>query len=140
MPLGKHHEALGRHDARLRIGAERAADVSDPVAHLHVAHARSDFLDDARGLGAEAAWHRWRRIEPAPEIGLDVVEAHRGVADARLARAGLADLHLVPLQDFGAAGLVEANGMGHGGSPLRRDAAGTKSAVRLSASSAAALS
>src|SRR6185437_5583700 len=111
--LGQHDQALGRHDACLGICAERAADIGDAIADLHVGDARPDFLDDARRLGAERARQR-RGIEAAPEIGLDIVEADRGMAHARLALAGLADLHLVPLQDFRAAGLVETDGVGHG--------------------------
>jgi hypothetical protein len=36
------------------------------------------------------------------------------MAHARLVRAGIADGDLLPFQDVGAAGLVEANGVGHG--------------------------
>ena len=42
-------------------------------------------------------------------IGVDVVEADRGVTDAGLAFLGRGDIDVFPFQDFGAAGLVDAN-------------------------------
>ena len=47
-------------------------------------------------------------------IGVDVVDADRRVANARLARAGIADLDFLVLQDFGTARGVNANCVGHG--------------------------
>jgi len=39
------------------------------------------------------------------------------VADARLARSGLADLDFLPAKDFGTAGSVKADGVRHENSP-----------------------
>jgi hypothetical protein len=39
------------------------------------------------------------------------------VADARLARTGFSDLDFLPDQNFGPAGFVEADGVGHGITP-----------------------
>src|SRR5215831_13776110 len=47
-------------------------------------------------------------------VGVDVVEAHRLVADQSLAGTGLRDVHVLPLQHFGTAGLVETDGVRHG--------------------------
>jgi hypothetical protein len=118
--LGQYDQALGRHDARFGIGALRAADIGDVVAGLDVADAGADLLDHAGCFGAEPARQR-HGVEAAADIGLDIVEADRGVAHARLARAGFADGDFFPVQNFGAAGLVETDGMRHGGSPLSSD-------------------
>ena len=53
------------------------------------------------------------RIAPGAEIDVDEVHRDIGVAHARLAGAGLADLDGLELQHFGAAGFVEADGLGH---------------------------
>ena len=47
-------------------------------------------------------------------IGVDVVDADGGVADARLAGARIADGDLLPAHDFGTTGGVDADGVGHG--------------------------
>ena len=52
-------------------------------------------------------------IEAAAEVGVGEVQADGAVADADLARAGIADLDLLEVQDLGAARLVEANCLGH---------------------------
>jgi hypothetical protein len=57
------------------------------------------------------------RIDTRAVIDVDEIQADRRVADARLARTGLADLHFLPDQNFGTAGLVKANGMRHGRAP-----------------------
>ena len=44
-------------------------------------------------------------------IDVDVVEAHGRMADQDLALAGIADLHLFPLELVGTAGLMEADGV-----------------------------
>ena len=46
-------------------------------------------------------------------VGVDVIEADGLEADPRLIGAGIPDGDFLPLQDFGAAGLVESNGVGH---------------------------
>jgi hypothetical protein len=40
------------------------------------------------------------------------------MADTRFPCAGLADVDLLPDKNFGAAGLVKADGMGHGNNSL----------------------
>ena len=65
-----------------------------------------DFLDHAGRLAAEPARQR-RRIKAAAMVDVDEVQPDRGVADAHLARTGLADLDLLPVQNLGSAGLVK---------------------------------
>src|SRR5688572_15389094 len=47
-------------------------------------------------------------------IDVDEVEARGVLADPDLAGAGIADLDLFPLQNLGAAGLMDSDGAGHG--------------------------
>src|SRR6202000_2849364 len=55
-----------------------------------------------------------RRIGAGAIIDVDKVQPDRGVANARLARTGLAELDLLPDQNFGTTGLVKADRMRHG--------------------------
>src|SRR5271169_6892831 len=105
-------QPVGGHDPRFGIGPQRPISIGYPVAGLDVGNAGTDLLDDAGPLGAEPARRR-RRVEAGPDIGVDVIQADRGIANARLAGSGLADLDLLPLQHFGAASLLKANRMGH---------------------------
>ena len=111
--VGHRHQPVGRHHPRLGIGAERPAGIGDAVAGLEAADAGPDLLDDAGALAAEAARQR-HRVEAAALIGVDVVEADRGVPEPHLAGAGLADLDLLPVQHLGAAGLLETDRLHHG--------------------------
>jgi len=99
---------------RLRIGAERAGAVGDPVAGLDVGDPFADGLDDAGTFGTRNVGELRRRIEARPVVGVDVVQPDGRVADAGLAGAGIADLDILPFEDFGPAGFMHANGFGHG--------------------------
>ena len=112
-PSGSGISTLGRHHAHVGIGALRAEQVADAVAGLDVGDARADGLDHADGIGAQPVRQR-QRIAAGAEVDVDEVDGDVAVAHARLARAGLADLDGLELEHFGAAGLVEANGLGHG--------------------------
>ena len=110
---GRHrHQPVGRHDPRLAVGAERPAGISDAVAGFEPGDARPDLLDDPGRLRAEPA-RQWHRVEPAALIGVDVIEPDRGMADPDLARAGLADLDLLPFQHLGSAGLRKTDRLDH---------------------------
>src|SRR6185312_15189442 len=107
-----------RNEPRLGIGADRRVAVSDAVADLEIGDAGAELFDDPRRLIAEHGGHR-HRVDAAAIVGVDEIEADRGLANACLARAGLADLDLFPAQDFGAAGLVDTDCVSHRRSPLR---------------------
>ncbi len=115
---GDLHQLVGGRDAVHGVGAHRIGD--DPVADLELLHLRPDRLDDSRAFASEHRRKR-HRIEAGAEIDVDEVEADRGVADQHLARAGRADLDLLPAQDLGAAGLVDADRMGFHGCLARWD-------------------
>ena len=60
-------------------------------------------------------YQRQRRfVQASAVVDVDEVHRHESVAHARLAGAGRADLDLFQLQLFGAADLVQPNGVGHG--------------------------
>ena len=109
-------QAIGRDQAGFGIGADRRGAIGDAVAGLDVRDAGADFLDHARGLAAKPA-RQLRRIKPGAVVDIDEVQADRGVADTGFAGTGLAELDLLPDQNFGAAGFVEADGMRHGFTP-----------------------
>ncbi len=106
------HEPVGRHDPRITVGAERSAGVGDTVAWFQIVDPGPDLLDDPGRLGTEAA-RQWHRVKPAALIGVDVVEADRGMSQPNLSLAGLADLNLLPLQNLGPAGFREPNCVSH---------------------------
>ena len=54
------------------------------------------------------------RVQPGPVVGVDEIDPDGGVPDAGLALAGFADLDVLPAEDLGAAGLVDADGFRHG--------------------------
>jgi hypothetical protein len=73
------------------------------VAHRNLGNIRASFLNDAAGLGADAAWQRSRLLAGA-EVDVCIVEATRMVTDAHLARSGPTDLHPFAGHDLGTDG------------------------------------
>ena len=118
-------QRAGRHHPLGRIGAERAAGVGDAVADREAVHTVADSLDDARCFDAHAVGQRHRIIAEA-EIGVGEVQPDGDVANADLARAGLADLNLFVAQHFGPARFIEAYGVRHQNSPLIRENSGLR--------------
>ena len=103
--------ALGRHHPHFAIAARWLAGIGRAVAHLEVAHALAHRLDHTGGFHAQL--HREvHRIEAAALVDINVVEAHRMVADTHLAGAGLAHGDLHQLQLLGAAVLGDVDGAG----------------------------
>ena len=109
--VGSAHEMLERKGlAPLRLAeASRAIPASGSVIRLD-RRALADFLHDAGGFHADAGGKR-HGIQAAAEIRVGEIEAHRGVANARLARARMTDLDLLDLEDFGPAGAGESDGL-----------------------------
>ena len=109
--LGDFDHALGRHHARLAIGAGEPG-ISDAIACLQVLHALAHGLDHARGL--VAGHHRQlHRVEARALIGIDEVDPDRGVPDAHLSRTGVGDRDVVHLQCFRSAVLMETDCLRH---------------------------
>jgi hypothetical protein len=112
----QHAHALGRHHAHLAVAARRLAGVGGTVADLEVGHAFAHRLHDAGAFHAKLQRHG-EGVEPAALVDIDEVQADGLVADADLARAGVAHGHIYEFELFGATGLVDLDGKGHGGSP-----------------------
>ena len=112
--------ALRRHDAHFAVTARRLAGVGGAVARLQVRDAFADGFDDARRFHAKLQRHG-HRVEAAALVNIDEVQPNGLVADADLAGAGFTHLHLHQLEFFGAAVLVDADGLrvdgGHQGVP-----------------------
>jgi len=106
------HRPVRRVEADLGVRAEGRRGVRHAIAGLELGHARAHRFDDARGLGPRAARQR-QRIQAGALIDVDEVEADRVIANADLARSGVADLDVLPDEHLGATGLVEADCLGH---------------------------
>ncbi len=115
---GERHGHVGSDDAARGVGADRTEAAADPVADGEVDDLGSDRFDDPGGLEADAARQR-HGIEARAVIGVDEVDADRGVADEDLATAGIADRDLLQREHVGAAGCGETDGViGHDGLQL----------------------
>ena len=62
---------------------------------------------------AENDRQRRGRIEARTEIYVEVIEAHGGLADERLARAGRRHIRVLPFQNIRFSGFVNAHSLGH---------------------------
>ncbi len=110
--IGQPHHDIGRHHAHLRVGAGGTAGVGHAVAHGDVAHALAHRFDHAGAFHAQPARQRLL-VQPGAEIDIDVVQAHRLMAHAHFAGAGIAHFDIDPLHDFGTAGLLDPDGFAH---------------------------
>ena len=108
-PVGDSDNAGGGYEARLGIGAHGRRGVGDAVARSEIGDIESHGLHRAGGFEPRREGALGNGIEAAAVIGVDVVEADRGVTDADLAGAGLAEFDLFPLHDLRAAGVVGAD-------------------------------
>ena len=114
--VGQFAHAFGRHHAQLAICAGGLAGVGRTVTHLQVRHTRAHCLDHACGFHAQLQGNR-QRIQAGAEIHVGVVQARRMVANAHLARAGLAHAQGDYVQLLGSAVLVDLDRAGRlGGS------------------------
>ena len=104
-------EPVGRCESQRAIRSGQGR-ICDAIAGLQVANIRADRLDDSRALLSRDGRQR-HRIESRALVGVDEIDANRGVAQQRLAGTGLADRHIHQLQDFGTAGRAELDRLGH---------------------------
>ena len=79
------------------VSAQRRLRVHHAIAFLNVLNRAAHFADDTGRLGAQSARHRRRRVEPAANIGVDVVYADGFVFNLHFvfARRGRGELHRV---------------------------------------------
>ncbi len=110
--VGQFHDPVGGDQAFFRIGAQRRGRVGDAVADLEIADTGADGDDDACCLHADHQ-RRLDRIKAGAVVDVDVVEADGALLQAHLALAGIADLDVDIFQDFGSAGLFDADGFYH---------------------------
>ena len=114
--VGQLQQTVRRDQPRFGIGAERRSAVGDAVARLQIGDTSTDFLDHTRRLAAQPTRQLYR-IQSRPIVDVDEVQPYCGMADARLARTGLAQIEFFPNQNFGAAGFMKADGVRHGTTP-----------------------
>ena len=111
--VGQGDQTVGRYQPGLGIGADRRCRIGDAVAGLDLADAFAHRLDDAGALHADHRGQPGERVEAAAVVGVDVVEAHGGLAHQRLAGARGADLDILPDQDLRASGLMDLDRFGY---------------------------
>jgi hypothetical protein len=110
--VGKLQQGRGRHDSLRRIGAERTAVVAHPVTGRDIGHAFAHRHHFTRSLDPDPAG-RLDRVIAGAKVGIGEIAADGMVAEADFARTRLADSNLLEREDFGSAGLVESDGLGH---------------------------
>ena len=106
----------GRDVAGLGIGALEHG-IGDAIADLFVGHTRADGFDDPGGFHADDFREVVERVKARAQIDVDEVETAGGLANADLAGGGIADLDVLVFEDFGSAGFVDADGLGHEKTP-----------------------
>jgi hypothetical protein len=110
--VGQLADALRRHDAHLAVRTGRMAGIGRAVANLEMRDTLAHRLDDARAFHAQRQGHR-QLVQAGTLVDVDEVQADGLVADADLARPGLADLDLHQFHFLGAAMLADADGFAH---------------------------
>ena len=111
-PCGDLDHAVGGDQPLFGIGADRPG-ISDAAPDLQVAHALADRGDDAGPFHARDEGKRRLWVEAGAVIDVDEVEPDRRLLDLDLAGAGLADLDLLPFEDFGPAIFMHPDRVGH---------------------------
>jgi hypothetical protein len=111
-PRGELDEPVGGDEALLRIRAVRAV-VADAVAGADHRHVRSDGDDRAGPFAAGDKGKVGRLVEADAVINVDEIQPDRLMPDAGLARPGIADFDIFPLQDFRTAMFVDDDCFGH---------------------------
>jgi len=110
--IGQLHQAVPRHDAGLGIGAGRQVRIGDTVAGLEGGDAVAHRFDDTHALHADGR-RILQRVGAHAVIDIDVVEAAGLLLQQHFARAGRRHVDVFVLQDFRAAGFVNADCLDH---------------------------
>ena len=98
--------ALGGHHALFAITAWGLAGIGRAIAYLEVRDALAHGLDNARGFHAQLQRHG-QSVQTAALVNVDEVQANGFVANANLARAGLAHRNVNQFELFWATVLVD---------------------------------
>ncbi len=96
-------QAIRRHQAPVRVGAEGCGGIGDAVADLDLGHLRADRLDHAGRLEADRRWVVRQRIAAGAMLDVDVVETDRVLHEPHFARARRAHLVALVAEHLGAA-------------------------------------
>src|SRR3569623_971634 len=110
--VGQLEELFRGQVAFAGISAARRAEGTDTLPHRKAGHALPDRCEHAGRLTAEATG-QLDRVEAATVIGVDEVEADRGVAHADLAGTRGRQVDIVPLDHFGTAGPFDSSNARH---------------------------
>ena len=96
------------------VRAVLGRDVAHAVTHRHAGHALAQRLHDAHPLNPRDARQGEGLIEAAADVDVVEVDAHGGLAQAQLARAGLGHGDVLKAQHVGGAGGSQDDGTRHG--------------------------
>jgi len=96
-----------------RCAGINRASAKDPVANRDLGDTLADRLDRAGAFQTDHGGQARQGIEAGALVDVDVVQADGRLRDPRLAGTGIADIDLFPFHFLGAAGLVDADGVGH---------------------------
>ncbi len=111
--IGQAHQSIGLDEPHLGI-ATGGTGIGHPIADFQTTHILPDRLDGPGTFEPRNKGKRLRVVSRAV-INIDVVEAHRRLAQAHLTRPGLTDLDRCPVQNLGSASLPNLNRMRHQG-------------------------
>ena len=111
--VGELADVFGGHHTHFAVAAGGVAGIRGAVAGLQVGDAGADGLNDAGAFHAQGQRHG-EGVQASALVNVNEVQADRVVADADLAGAGVAHGHVHEFELFRAAGLVDADGLGHG--------------------------
>ena len=111
--LGNLDQQLGGQIAHLGVGAWGLTGIGHAIAHLHMGHACTHFLDHATALHAQSGWVLGQGIYTAALIDVDVVQADGMVANAGLSRTGLAHFDVANGHHTGGARCIHHDYLAH---------------------------
>ena len=113
MPLGTLTSLSAAYEPLFRIGAGRAACISHAVSDLDLGHTLADRFHHAGAFATDATGQR-QRVQAGTMVGIDEVQADRGVPDLGLAFSRITDFDVVELQNLGSTRFMESDRLGHG--------------------------
>ena len=113
--VGDGHQVVRRDHALLGIGTD-GDRVGGTIADGKPVHAFPQGDNHPGGFDTRRCRQGMQRhvVGSGAVVDVEEIKADRGLAQAHLARAGIADLHVLPYHDFGSTGSVDADGLRHG--------------------------
>ena len=109
--VGNRYQLTSIYRCQLGIGPEHPG-IGHPITHRNLVDSRAHG-DHGAGRLHPRNTRQIHRIESFAMVGVDVVEAHGGVAHPDFSGGGVGKVNGFPAHDFGTAGFMDANGVWH---------------------------